>query len=191
MAPESGAVRQSSRSISLTSRSTTILFFLLLCALSDQVTKFAAQESLGDGTVLPLFRDLVYFQLVYNEGGFLGAEVPTSFSPQLLLIAWAGCTLVAVLSYGLFSKAAGSPTILSVALVFGGGASNLVDRFLHGGSAIDFITINTIGLWSVTFNLADLFIIGGFLLLVAASSLARPKRLLRVVDRGAGTITTT
>jgi signal peptidase II len=165
--------RELSRPANLPSRSTIVLSAFLVCAACDQATKVVAQFFLDDGTVVSIFGDFIRFQMIHNQGGFLSTGATLSFGGQFLFTFWICCVLMVVLFYILLARSASLLTILSAALVFAGGASNLADRLMRGGSVIDFVTLNVPGLSEAVFNLADVFIVTGFLLLVVTSLAAR------------------
>ena len=158
-----------------TRRWIVILFVLAACGFCDQASKFLAGLFLSDGTVWSFFGDTVRAQLVHNEGGVMSLGATASPGWQWFLIVWIACVLATVLAYALCSRTARLSVVFSAALIFAGGATNFVDRLLHDGSVVDFININLTGLRAAVFNLADVVIIGGFILLVVAKLSARTK----------------
>jgi signal peptidase II len=91
---------------------------------------------------------------------------------QLLLVAWSVCLLAAVSAFGLLSKSTSSRNAVASALVFSGGLGNLLDRLTHG-AVIDFINVNVAGFRTAIFNVADILIIIGFLVLLSSVVLER------------------
>lgn len=119
---------------------TLVLTFLLI--LLDQSTKYLAVK---------------YLSISKNTGIAFGIPIPQSI---LILTT---VVLLFVLLYFIqkelnFKKVF---TQIVAACVFAGGLSNLGDRLYHG-HVIDFITVPY---WP-SFNLADIFITGGILLLI-------------------------
>lgn len=143
-----------------------ILSILCACAICDLATKNFAQSLLLDGSTWSLLGDTVRLRLVHNQGGFLsvGGSAPPIW-PWFLSV-WVPCVLLMVLAHALFSRPGGLSEVCATALVFAGGAGNLVDRLAHGGSVVDFIYINLPGLRNAVFNFADVAVTAGFLLFV-------------------------
>jgi signal peptidase II len=161
--------------VGITRRWIVILFVLLACGFCDQASKSLAGLFLSDGTVWSFFSDTIRAQLVHNEGGVMSLGAAASPVWQWFLIVWTVCALVTVLAYALCSRTARMGVVVSTALVFAGGAANLVDRLMHHGSVVDFININVVGLRAAVFNLADVAVIAGFLMLVVAKLTGRTK----------------
>lgn len=119
-----------------------ISILTLLLIISDQATKFLATK---------------YLPISKNTGIAFGIPVP-----QPILIV-ATVALLGVLVYFIRKELNLSSHLSQIltAAVLAGGLSNLVDRLYHG-YVIDFIDL---GFWP-SFNLADIYITAGILLLI-------------------------
>jgi signal peptidase II len=58
-------------------------------------------------------------------------------------------------------------------LVIGGGMSNFIDRLLYGGYVVDFLNVGIGSVRTGIFNVADVFIVTGVLLLVFSDRLSK------------------
>jgi signal peptidase II len=137
----------------------------------DQLTKHWAVNRLADGEVIDVVWTL-RFQLSFNSGMAFGKG--TGFGPIIGVIA-----LVVIVGLLLTLRHSGSRvSALAVGLVVGGAIGNVLDRLLRAGDGgflhgrvVDFIDAQ----WWPVFNVADMGITIGGLLLVAGSFLA-PRR---------------
>jgi len=146
-----------------------LLAILTLSIGCDQATKQLAVSALGDSPI-SMAGDAVRLQLAYNEGAFLsmGASLPPAvrgfafqfLAPLLMLIV---CGLAIAAGIDSF------PALLGVALIAGGGIGNWIDRLLHDGFVTDFVSVGFGPLRTGIFNLADVCIVAGVLLLVLGS----------------------
>jgi signal peptidase II len=129
------------------------LFALVL----DQVTKYAAEAFLSDGSSVQVIGNLLQFRLAYNDGAafslnFGGTWVlPTISSIAVLLLLWFG------------PKAKTKSWAVIAALVLGGAAGNWIDRVFkdpgfYAGHVVDFLQIP---FNFPIFNLADSFLVIG------------------------------
>jgi signal peptidase II len=66
----------------------------------------------------------------------------------------------------LFARRLGPARFVALSLVAGGGISNLIDRFLYDGRVTDFLNVGIGSLRTGIFNLADMAILAGALLLI-------------------------
>lgn len=166
--------------MSTVNRLAMVAVVLLLCVGCDQATKSMAQAVLSETAVSSLLGGSVRLQLTHNEGAFLGlgASLPEVWR-RVLLGGGVGILLLAVLAYTLFSKQSGPFTVLALALIFAGGVSNSMDRLAHDGRVIDFINIGIGPVRTGIFNVADVSISTGVLVLLAIG-LIRSKRASRV-----------
>ena len=143
-----------------------IVIVLISCVGCDQVTKSIAVSTLPDMTIFSYFGDTLRFQLTYNRGAFLGmgSSFPAAFQ-YIIFTVGISLLLLGSFGYALFSKPGRFPVILGVSLFFAGGFGNLIDRVLRNGSVVDFINIGVGPLRTGIFNVADIAIMGGFLIL--------------------------
>jgi signal peptidase II len=123
----------------------------------DQVTKYAAEAFLSDGTVVQVLGPLLQFRLAYNDGAafslnFGGTWVlPTISSIAVLLLLW-------------FAPRAKTQVWAVIgALVLAGAAGNWIDRVFkdpgfYQGHVVDFLQIP---FNFPIFNLADTFLVVG------------------------------
>ena len=156
--------------MSTVKRMLIILFVLLACVGCDQTTKAYAEARLPRVQPLSLLSDTVRLQVTHNEGSFLslGASAPKAWRIATLR-AGVSAMLLALLAYALFARTAQAPFIFAVALVFAGGSSNLIDRFVNDGYVVDFINLGAGTIRTGIFNVADVAITAGALLLLVQS----------------------
>ncbi|MBT3865206.1 signal peptidase II [Candidatus Peregrinibacteria bacterium] len=132
----------------------TDLLILIFVAL-DQATKYLAETYISEK--IPLIENFLTLEKSHNPGIAFGIHVNQI---ALLVIT---ILLIAVLIHIAYKEINLRKTlgILSVGLILGGAIGNLIDR-IHYGHVIDFISFK---FWPA-FNLADLFIVTGVLMVV-------------------------
>ncbi len=105
---------------------------------------------LGETVVVNEFLHLTHIR---NMGGIFGI-----FQGQGWLFALLSVALIsALVLYLAFSSSARRSEYLFFGFIAGGGASNVLDRVLHG-SVVDFINIQQIPYWPYVFNTADMMV---------------------------------
>ena len=135
----------------------------------DQITKSWAVSRLSNGRVIDVVGSL-RFNLSFNSGMAFGRG--QGLGPIIGVVA---LVVVVFLLVGL--RVEGSRLgVVAVGLVVGGAAGNVVDRLVRGdawfrGAVVDFIDLQ----WWPVFNIADIGVTVGGLLLVVTSVL-RPRR---------------
>lgn len=156
--------------MSIVKRLLLIFFVLLACVGCDQSTKLYAEARLPRTQPLSLFSDTVRLQITHNEGSFLGlgASAPKVWCLVTLRVG-VSAMLLGLLAYTMFVKASQAPFIFALALVFAGGSSNLIDRFVNDGYVVDFINLGAGPIRTGIFNVADVAITVGALLLLVQS----------------------
>jgi signal peptidase II len=141
----------------------------------DQLTKSIAQDQLPQGAVHSYLADTVRLQLAHNYGAFL--SLGASLSPEWRHGLWSigvGIVLVGMLGYAVFARVMDRPTLIALALIVAGGASNLYDRLAYGGYVIDFLNVGIGSLRTGIFNVADMGIMAGaFIMLWTALRVPR------------------
>lgn len=156
-----------------------VLLTLCCCVGCDQVSKSAARSLLHSGVTESLFADSLRLQLMENPGSFLsmGASLPEHLRFTLFTAAVA-VLLIGLVCMSLFARRLSTTRFVALALVAGGGLSNLIDRLVYDGRVTDFLNVGIGSLRTGIFNLADMAILAGALLLVVkggnASSSSTP-----------------
>lgn len=146
-------------------RTLLVITILLSCVGCDQASKSVATSHLSEGQTVSHLVGTVRLQVAKNYGAFLGLGTSLGKRTQLVSIGTA-IGLVALLIYCLAFAPANPVTLSALALILGGGISNLIDRLLYGGYVIDFLNVGIGPLRTGIFNLADVFIMLGFVLLL-------------------------
>ena len=149
---------------------------------ADQWTKVWAQAAFAGGDALPLG---LGFSLTYvrNTGAAFG--MLRGLSLPLGPITLDGVFLLGLLSLGVATwlvmhlarhgREHDAWTRAALIIVLAGAVGNMIDR-LRLGYVIDFVHFRVGWFDFPVFNLADVFVVGGALLLLLATSLARPQR---------------
>ena len=158
--------------ITYSMRSILALTIIVFCIACDQVTKLVAKHYLATAQPINVLGDTVRLLYVENTGAFfsIGDRLPEQTRLVLFTVA-VGLVLLCVAIYVLFAKTINLTSIVGLALISGGGLSNLLDRFLNNGAVIDFMNFGIGALRTGVFNIADLFIAAGIVMLFFDRSL--------------------
>lgn len=132
----------------------------------DQLAKYIAFQMLEGKGVISLFNDCLRFLLAENRGGFLslGASLPENVRSTIFLVL-TSIFLIAFFLYTLFDKNVSKYSLIASSMIIGGGVGNLIDRALRQGAVIDFVNVGIGGLRTGIFNIADMAVLFGCILL--------------------------
>ena len=161
------------------SRAKKILLIGLIitaCIGVDQLTKQLAAQHLSPSLSTPYLKGLVRLEYTENTGIFSSHGVGLSATAKFWLFT-VGVTsiLLVLLSYLLIGEKVSLSFLMGGSLVIGGGLSNVLDRLINHGAVIDYVFF-VFGDWITDiFNLADLAISIGLVIMLLAQ-LARVKR---------------
>lgn len=136
----------------------------LAIVAGDGAVKKCAEKKLADGKTKDLFGGRIRLQLLHNPGVMLGA---LEKDPKLVLVINSALLGVAVGEYArLIKKEKGAVAKAGLALLIGGGASNLMDR-MKRGYVTDYFSIEAGGrfkkLRNVVFNCSDFCVFIGII----------------------------
>ena len=148
------------------------LFLILTTVGCDRVTKHIAATKLAGLPGQSYLGGIFRLEYVENPGAFLGlgAGLPDWARIGLLTFgAAAGVVAVAVAAFKFHWV--GLP-FAGAMLFIAGGASNLIDRILHG-SVIDFMNVGVGSLRTGIFNVADIALMMGVVLMLFGSRVIR------------------
>ena len=152
--------------------------FLLATAIvltigCDRVTKHVATAALAGMPSRSFLADTVRLQYAENTGGFLGvgADLHPSLRTGLFTMA-TGMMLVLMTAAAVRLRVSGA-ALVGVTLLVAGGASNWIDRVVHG-SVVDFLNVGVGPVRTGIFNVADVAILlGAAVMLIAEIRAAR------------------
>jgi signal peptidase II len=132
----------------------------------DRATKHLAASTLADGVVRSFLSGVVRLELVENRGGFLslGSQLDPGVRMTIFTVG-VGALLLALIGLAVRWRWRGW-SLVGLALFVAGGASNWIDRLLHG-AVVDFIVVGVGPLRTGIFNVADVAIMAGAVLVVA------------------------
>jgi|TARA_B110000908_G_scaffold155857_1_gene194442 signal peptidase II len=153
----------------LENKQTNMLWFvaivLTVLALS-QIIGYWVNNAIPQNTSVE-WSSLIHFSHIRNHGGVFGMLQGMGGGFAAISIA----LLIGVTAYLWFSPAIKRYEYICFGFIVGGGASNILDRFVYG-SVIDFIDIQHIPYWNYIFNTADVMVHVGIWPLLFFSLLA-------------------
>ncbi len=142
------------------------LMVLLPCIFADQVTKELARQYLSTSLGESYFHGIFRLTYAENTGTFssLGAGLSDDAKFWLFTVATA-VVLSFLLGYLLISKVITTYSLIGCSLMLGGGVGNLIDRVTNDGAVVDFMFVSFAGMRTSIFNIADMAITIGIVLL--------------------------
>jgi signal peptidase II len=147
-----------------------LIILILLCNFGcDQLSKRIVRNNLDDNQEIALVKGHLTLTKVENTGAFLSVghalpqQLKTIFLAILPLIALAIAVLYLVLNDRISYLRAGG-----ICFLVGGGLGNILDRLFYG-SVTDFLHLQYGGFQTGIFNLADVSIVIGLLLILISS----------------------
>lgn len=141
---------------------------ILVCAivLLDQGSKYLAIQLLEGKETISLFEDCLRFLLAENRGGFLslGASLPAGLR-NIIFLVLSSVFLIIFCIFTLRDKSSTFGVLIASSMIVGGGVGNLIDRAFRGGAVIDFVNVGVGRLRTGIFNVADMAVLFGCILL--------------------------
>jgi signal peptidase II len=154
-------------------RNGLVLLLVLTNIGCDQISKNIVRKNISDTQNIGYFANHFTLMKVENTGAFLsmGNSMPPFFR-ILLLIVLPILSLIGALIFVLLKKGLNGVQLLAACCLLGGGAGNIYDRVMHG-SVTDFMHIGFGPLQTGIFNMADVSVTTGILLLLFTTYLSR------------------
>jgi signal peptidase II len=142
----------------------------LISIALDQWTKFLATQHLLGQETISWWNDFFVLTYSINHGAFLGLgdTLPEDIR-DLIFSGLVGLFLIGFAIYALRDKTMNNLQNLACGLVLSGGFSNLYDRITNNGGVVDFMNMGIGGLRTGIFNVADMAIMAGVILLLVYS----------------------
>jgi signal peptidase II len=160
------------RTPALTGRRPLVALFVILSTVGcDRATKCLAQAHLKGAPPRSFLGDAVRLQYTENPGAFLGFGAGWSSGARLWTFTVAGtAALLLVAIHVLRHQASGLPSLIAGSLIVAGGLGNLWDRVLGIGRVPDFLNLGLGPIRTGIFNVADLALSVGLVLLFVSAS---------------------
>ena len=145
-----------------------ILIFILL-VLADFITKYFVSNNLliNQQIKINYFLDLVYVQNFGISFGLLSGSIP------YWLLAFIAFIVLLIIFY-LFIKSNNFIEKIAYFAIISGAFSNIIDRTING-FVVDFISLHYRNFFWPSFNLADIYITIGIIMLLLNLILVRKK----------------
>ena len=158
-------------------RSLLILILVIFNIGLDQISKGIVRETVIPGSRTELLGKQLQLMNVENSGAFLSMGSDSNPTVKLIfLLILPVIVLGVILYYVLTTTTLDRLSIVGFSSIAGGGIANLYDRFLYG-SVTDFLFMDFGGVFRTgIFNVADLSVTTGMILLLISSFLNRPKK---------------
>lgn len=160
-------------------RSKAVLYvgMVLGVIIADQITKWVVLRTLRLYDPVPVLGDFFRLTFIYNRGAAFGIHVGGWSRIVFMLLA-----VVATIALGMMYRSTpwrDRVRLIAIAGVTGGAIGNLIDRVRSSRGVIDFLDFGLGGVRWPVFNVADIFVTCGALVL--AFSLWREEQQ---VERG-------
>ena len=149
------------------SRYSIALLIIISCLGCDQTTKKLVQDNLPRWHTFSYFGDTLRLQYVENPGvAFsIGADWPDHIRWWLFSVGQ-GLFLLILAAHFIRNMPIHKAQFFGLALILGGGLGNFVDRLLRDGRVVDFLNVGIGNIRTAVFNVADMAITAGLLLLI-------------------------
>jgi len=157
-------------------RTLFIVFFTLFNIVIDQISKFVVRAKMSYGEEIELIGQKFILKYVENKGAFLGMGSDLNPTLRVLLLLALPVVVLGYVSYYIFkNKGLDNLSLVAFCCIIGGGIANVFDRFVYG-SVTDFFYINLGGIFKTgIFNMADLSVTTGLVILLLANFTAKKK----------------
>jgi signal peptidase II len=144
-----------------------VLAVLVVCIGADQFTKSIAKSALAESPGHSYLADTFRLQYAENAGAFLslGDSMPVWLRTAVFTYAVA-IFLLGLTVYLLVRPPASTTVLTSWTLVCAGGLSNLIDRVIYHGKVVDFLNVGIGSLRTGIFNVADVVLTTGIVMLL-------------------------
>ena len=139
-----------------------ILTIAIIALAIDQITKVATSIILDFNRPIQVIKDFFYLTLCHNEGAAWGI-----FSNTKIIIIIGTFIALLVIYHFIYCFKRNNRNNIAFGLLLGGLSGNLIDRLLFG-HVRDFLDFYIFGYDYPVFNIADICIVVGVILLIIA-----------------------
>ena len=153
-------------------RKIVLISLSILCLVGcDYTSKKVAKNELKNMSIQSYLGGSLQFAYVENTGGVLGMGSNLSEKTRLVVFRYfVTLMLMLLFAYTIFKKGISKWTTISFVFILSGGIGNLIDRFTNEGKVIDFIIIGMFDYHTGIFNIADVYVTVGVLLVIISTA---------------------
>ncbi len=154
----------------ISKRSIFIFSVIIITIAIDQISKIWIRANVIKGSTSDIIGDYFTLHNVENKGAFLGMGSELNDTLRIILLLVLPVVVLAfVLRHILKDKSLDNFSLFAFSGIIGGGIANVFDRIAFG-KVTDFWHIDLGGMFKTgIFNVADLFVTTGMIILVIAS----------------------
>ena len=121
--------------------------------------------------------DMFRLHYIKNKGAFLGFGDSLSDKQRFIVFTiLVSFILAAILIFTIFNTALTTFSIVAYSIILGGGLSNLYDRIANNGAVIDFLNVGIGPLRTGIFNVADVLIMVGVVMLLVHAQIFKQNK---------------
>lgn len=137
-----------------------ITIYAIILLLIDIISKLIINNVMAFNETINIINNFFSLTKVYNEGASF--SIMPGFSWIFIIV---GIVVVIYIYQNLDKVSTKKINIISASLLLGGVVGNLIDRIIYG-YVIDFLDFKFWGYDFPVFNMADIFIVSGALLII-------------------------
>src|SRR5690606_23764381 len=159
-------------------RTLKIIIIIVVNIALNQISKFYVRANVGYQTSRDIIGENFILTNVENSGAFLGMGSDMSPTMKVIFLWILPILVLGYVVYYIFSnKALDRMSLLAFCCIIGGGIANVYDRIKYG-SVTDFLHIDLGGgIRTGIFNVADMSVTFGMIMLLIASFVYRKKEV--------------
>jgi signal peptidase II len=159
------------------SRSAFIIVLIIVNIAVDQISKFIVKSKMSYGEIIEIIDSKFILKYIKNEGAFLGLGSDLNPTVKIIVLLILPTIVLGLVTLHLFrEKNMDKLTLIGFSCIIGGGVSNIFDRIVYR-KVIDFFHIDLGGVFRTgIFNVADMSVTFGMILILWASFLHRKKK---------------
>jgi signal peptidase II len=131
----------------------------------DQATKIVARDTLPSVGAMTYLNNTIRLEYAENPGAFLNFGATLSHEWRFWIFTVAISIFLLLLAVQIWRRPWNLPVTVAASLILGGGIGNIIDRVARG-NVIDFLNLGIGNVRTGIFNIADVAIMAGVLLLV-------------------------
>jgi len=141
-----------------------------LCIQFDQALKIYVRATLPPVSPISLLDGIIELRYAEASGVFMGLGVGwPNILRHIVLILLAALILISLLGFTVRSRLLNIRQLMGMALIAGGGLSNLIDRVVRNGAVIDYINVGYRNIRTGMFNFADAAVLIGAIVLILST----------------------